>query len=131
MTISMNISKLSCMSGNRLGKVVIREMPKGSADIGDAELNADSMDMNQQKRIRFSQDTKHRRQLVIWMMCVVSAWLLIVLFIVVFNGILKLSVSDNVMITLLATTTVNVLGLANIILNGLFGGSRPLFQRRK
>lgn len=119
------------MSGNRLGKVVIREMPKGSADIGDAELNADSMDINQQKRIRFSQDTKHRRQLVIWMMCVVSAWLLIVLFIVVFNGILKLSVSDNVMIALLATTTVNVLGLANIILNGLFGGSRPLFQRRK
>lgn len=54
------------------------------------------------------------------MMWVVSIWLLCVLLIMCLNQVLGLGIKVEVQITLLATTTLNVLGLANIILNGLF-----------
>lgn len=59
-------------------------------------------------------------RLVWWMMWVVSIWLLCVLLIMCLNQVLGLGIKVEVQITLLATTTLNVLGLANIILNGLF-----------
>jgi len=42
------------------------------------------------------------------------------LFVVTFNSTFSFKLSDSVLITLLATTTVNILGLAFIVLQGLF-----------
>lgn len=88
----------------------------GCYDIKDV----DAGDLNYQKRIRYKQDTSYRKYLAIWMMIVVSFWLLLVILFVAFNKPWCLFISDNVLVTLLATTTVNVLGLANIVLKGLF-----------
>lgn len=99
---------------------------KGSVVI---DYNIDAMSMGKQEAIRFAQDTFHRRILVIWMMCVVSLWIAVVLFVVISNKFLSFGISDNVLMVLLATTTVNVLGLAKIILQGLFGRNKQSFRK--
>lgn len=99
---------------------------KGSVGI---DYNIDAMSMGKQETIRFAQDTFHRRILVIWMMWVVSLWIAVVLFVVISNKFLTFGISDNVIMVLLATTTVNVLGLAKIILQGLFGRNRQSFRK--
>ena len=94
--------------------------------------NADKYSLHKQKVKRFQQDTNHRRILVYWMMGVVSIWLIMALLITMFNKPWCLYISENVLITLLATTTVNVLGLSKIILHGLFKphGNRNNKKRR-
>ena len=64
------------------------------------------------------------------MIWVVSIWLAIVLLIVITNSLLRLGISDEVLVVLLATTTINVLGLANIILKGLFNSHKQSFKDR-
>lgn len=83
--------------------------------------NADALSLEAQEVHRFEQDTRHRHTLVRWMMWVVSIWLAVVLMITVFNKVLHLGIDTSVLITLLATTTLNVLGLSRIVLGGLFG----------
>lgn len=91
--------------------------------------NVDQFGKDEQERIRFEQDTRHRKYLVYWMMAVVSIWLIAVLLFTAFNKPWCLFIDNKVLITLLATTTVNVLGLANIILGGLFNVRR--FYKKK
>lgn len=108
------------MKGNRYQGIVIREH---SAPDNTALENQDYKSLEQQKADRFGQDTKHRKILILWTMGLISVWLLAVLAIMVWCGHL----SDMVLTTLLATTTVNVLGLAKIILANLF----PHHTRKK
>ena len=61
----------------------------------------------------------HCKKLVTWMIVVVSAWLVITAGIVIAQLCLD-HLSDTVLCALLTTTTVNVLGLAVIVLRGLF-----------
>lgn len=93
-------------------------------DISAGMENVDALSLDAQEVLRFAQDTKHRRRLVCWMMWVVSLWLIAVLFIVISNQKMDLQIDNKVLITLLATTTVNILGLSRIVLNGLFGSQR-------
>lgn len=86
--------------------------------------NADELSMEAQELRRFTQDTRHRKLLVYWMIIVVSVWLTAVLLITIFNSCWGLNIDTKVLITLLATTTINVLGLSKIILSGLFGSSK-------
>lgn len=85
------------------------------------EDNVDYLSKDVQYLERFNQDTKQRRILVNWMMVVVTLWLFFVLLFTIFGNVWCLKIDRQVLITLLATTTINVLGLANIILKGLFG----------
>ncbi len=62
---------------------------------------------------------KHRGVLVTWMIVVVSLWLLFAAAVVVAKICLN-GLSDAEMCALLTTTTANVLGLAVIVLKGLF-----------
>ena len=86
------------------------------------DIDEDSVE--KQRKIRFRQDTKHRHQLIVWMMVLISVWLCLVIAAVFLNGPLGLGISDTVLVTLLATTTANVLGLPSIILRDLFKGRR-------
>lgn len=52
-----------------------------------------------------------------------SAWLGLVLLVIFFQGFGLMQLETSVANVLLATTTVNVLGLAYIVLEGLFGKS--------
>ncbi len=88
----------------------------------DGMSDFDNGNMDAQELLRLKQDTVHRHSLIVWMMIVVSAWLFVVIFIISTNGPLNLNIDDTVLVTLLATTTANVLGLPLIILKDLFKG---------
>ena len=83
--------------------------------------NVDTESLKKQERERYEQDTRQRKSLARWVMWATSIWLFCVLFIIFFQGLGLLALSSSVLNVLLATTTVNVLGLAYIVLNGLFG----------
>lgn len=86
------------------------------------DTDYDSDDLPGQRRKlkdkRYQQDTSDRRWLAIWTAAVVTLWLGVVLVILFKNKWLRLS--DAVIITLLGTTTLNVLGLSFIVLRGHF-----------
>lgn len=69
---------------------------------------------------RYTQNTQLRRHLARWAAYVVSIWMLFVLLILVLNEKWLICLSDSVLITLLGTTTANVLGLVAIVLYDLF-----------
>ncbi|MGH1376662.1 MAG: hypothetical protein ACRBCK_09970 [Alphaproteobacteria bacterium] len=74
-----------------------------------------------------NQNIKLRGKMFFWVMCVVSAWLI---FIIVFMSMLFLTgidmkgqhhiVEPSIVITLLTTTTVNIIGLPLVITQSLF-----------
>lgn len=84
----------------------------------------DKSDMAEQERLRFQQDTEQRKTLVIWMMVVVSLWLAFTCSVVITELCFYNKLSDTVLCMLLGTTTANVLGLAMIVLRGLFPQSK-------
>ena len=94
----------------------------------DADSDIDSGSMTSQIRQlqadRYSSDTRDRKWLAQWATCVVSLWLFFVLLIVC----LSKHLSDAVLITLLGTTTLNVLGLSFIVLRGHFNGDQTAFK---
>ena len=70
---------------------------------------------------RYKQDTKWRDRLAWWVIGVTSGWMLIILIILVIKGFCStFDLEKEVLITLLATTTANVLGLPLIVLRGIF-----------
>lgn len=71
---------------------------------------------------RYKSDTTWRCRLSWWVIIVDSVWLLAIICILILNGSFCKPLDNSVLITLLGTTTANVLGLALIVLNGLFGG---------
>lgn len=84
------------------------------------EKDFDSKNLRDQERDRYEQDTRYRKNLAIWVMSIVPGWLIFVLVLVFLCSASVFALSDNVMIALLATTTANVLGLAFIVLKGIF-----------
>lgn len=85
-------------------------------------VDVDSYGLKEQVKKRFDDNTKHRRTLVFWVMWVVSIWLSLVMGVVVMSGFKFFELNDGVLITILTTTTINILGLPLIILRGLFKG---------
>ncbi|HEX7412919.1 MAG TPA: hypothetical protein VF411_02655 [Bacteroidia bacterium] len=71
---------------------------------------------------RYSSDTYDRKWLAIWTACIVSLWLWGVMCILKHNTN-RYELSDNVLVALLGTTTLNVLGLSFIVLRGHFNSS--------
>lgn len=70
---------------------------------------------------RLRQNTLSRRYFVLWSSFLVSCWMWKVGEILVNNND-KYCLSDNVLITLLGTTTLNVLGIVAIAMHDLFNG---------
>lgn len=97
------------------GKNMLDAIPQASVD--DTDKNS----IEEQKALRYKQTTKQRNVLANWVMWVVSVWLGLVLLILYLCGFGVTEMPSSVLISLLATTTANVLGLAYIILKGLFG----------
>lgn len=92
--------------------------------VGDELEDVDDKSMREQRKARFSQDTRFRKHLANWVMIIVPSWLFLVIVILFFAGFNLLKLQTEVLITLLATTTVNVLGLAYIVLKGIFPESK-------
>lgn len=83
-----------------------------------ADFDPDEKSLTRQKTERYGQDTRHRSRLIYWVMIIIPAWLIAVLCIVAFTD--RCMVSDTVKTTLLVTTTANVIGLALVVLKGMF-----------
>jgi hypothetical protein len=95
-----------------------RATPAGKAD---TDIDADDL-IAQRRRFenqRYKEDTSHRKWLGVWTAIVVTCWLTAVLAILVYNE-RYICLSDTVLTSLLATTTLNVLGLSFIVLRGHF-----------
>jgi len=88
-----------------------------------AEYDRDRRSMEVQLS-RFIQDTRERKTLASWVRWVVSIWLGLVMLILLLNGACAIKISDAVAGVLLGTTTLNILGLAYIVLKGLFPESK-------
>jgi predicted anti-sigma-YlaC factor YlaD len=86
--------------------------------------NIDNESLATQEKERYKQDTRQRKFLARWVVWATSIWLGVVLVIIFFQGFSLITLDNTVVNVLLATTTVNVLGLAYIVLEGLFGKSK-------
>lgn len=86
--------------------------------------NVDNESMAIQEQERYKQDTHQRKFLADWVVWTNSLWLGLVILAVFFQGFGLINLDTSVMNVLLATTTVNILGLAYIVLEGLFGQSK-------
>ncbi len=74
---------------------------------------------------RVIENTRARRRLEKWSLRVIASYLIVVLSIVVLSylksfELIKLGIPDSIMITILSTTTVNIIGLGLIVLRGHF-----------
>lgn len=92
----------------------------GKALASYGKIDFDELTVGQQKAKRYSQNTKYRRLFSNWVMWIVPSWLLGVLLLVILCGLQFMTLSDQVLVALLATTTANILGLAYIVLKGMF-----------
>lgn len=79
---------------------------------------------------RFLEDTKLRRYLTYIFSFIIFLWLAAVISILYFNdNVLHLNLSENVLITLLTTSSVNVIGMMLIILKNLF--PQPIINKEE
>ena len=74
---------------------------------------------------RINENTKARKRLAKWAMKLISIYLIIVFLLIITSSVkwsfLKdFTIDEPIMITILSTTTVNVIGLALIVLRGHF-----------
>lgn len=108
---------------NRIENISYHSVPKDSGDRLPVS-DVDDLSIRAQIKRRYDQDTDYRRHLANWVMIIVPAWLLAVIVILILCGCCVMSFDKDIMIALLATTTVNVLGLAYIVLKGIFPESK-------
>lgn len=101
------------MAENSWGDTGIIEGSKSNANI-------DAMSISGQTRERYKQDTRFRKHFSWWVMSIAPAWLVIVATLVYLCASGLFYLSDAAIVALLTTTTANVLGLAYIVLHGIF-----------
>ena len=104
---------------NIFGNIQIEENENISPD-STKGMDIDVLTPEEQYLIRYKQNTKYRKYFAIWVMCLVPAWLLLVLALLCCCAFELCSLPSSVLSVLLATTTANVLGLAYIVLKGIF-----------
>lgn len=91
-----------------------------SCDIISKNVDIDQLNLKEQQKKRYDQDTRHRGVLAKWVMFVVSIWLFLVMALLFTNCFLSERLDTAIIIALLTTTTINILGLPLIILRNLF-----------
>lgn len=86
----------------------------------DTLRNIDNDSINQQEKARYTQDTQYRRIFSRWVIVIVSVWVAATILIAFLEGLGIMELAVSAFCTLLATTTANILGLAYIVLKGMF-----------
>lgn len=106
--------------GKNLSDIFDKKEKRGDSD-PDLDIDSGELDLQikKLKAVRYISDTKDRKWLAKWAVWAVSVWLIVVLAILILNHCF-IRLSDSVLITLLGTTTLNVLGLTFIVLRGHF-----------
>lgn len=88
-----------------------------------------SQKMHLPKKERYQDTSQLRRHTAYWVMVVVSEWLLAVICLIILTGRGELQLDKTVLITLLGTTTINILGLPFVLLQGLY--YKPTNNKKK
>lgn len=116
---------ISKISEEELGFVGESNQDLSARDVDRATKQVISLEerLKEAELNRYNQDTQHRGNLSVWAGALVSFWLVSVLLILVGNNS-SYKLHDSVLITLLGTTTLNVLGLMVIVLSDLFNKSK-------
>ncbi len=97
------------------------EISADGNDVAPIEAgDIDTSSLKGQEKIRYTQDTKYRKHLTRWVMHIVPFWLLGVFIVVCLCASHIWELSDIAISALLTTTTANILGLAYIVLKGMF-----------
>lgn len=106
-----------------------QEILKIDSSVSKSKKNIDFDDLDPNEQILLtskkldndlkSDNIKLRKLLSKWTMGIVTGWLTLVIFILIFNDNC-INLKSEVIITLLGTTTLNVLGLMYIVLKDLF-----------
>ena len=97
-------------------------LPQNNVDLNGGKEEEDRL-FGQAKIKRYEKDTELRGTLSSVFTIIIAFWLLSVILILVGNNF-KYRLSDSVLITLLTTTTIQVLGMMVIILWDLFPGGK-------
>lgn len=109
------------MKSEKFDDILLQQNPEETlANTGKDKTDFDELSVGQQKARRYSQNTQFRRYFSIWVMLIVPSWLFLAFLLVVLCGFSVCKLSDVVLSTMLATTTANILGLAYIVLRGMF-----------
>lgn len=95
-------------------------IPQIASPVDPSVANIDTQNKEEQESERFKQDTHYRKLFSDWVMWIVPVWLLLVMVLLFLSAFGLCGLPVAVMTTLLATTTVNILGLAFIVLRGMF-----------
>lgn len=103
---------------------VMRMLSNNHNEEASQTEDVDRTPLDEQKKERYKQNTRYRKWLTIWVMCIVPTWLLGVFILVTVCVTKTREVPSSVLNTLLATTTANILGLAYIVLKGMFPQER-------
>ena len=96
--------------------------PDGQNGDDSNVVNSQLVAFNKAKIKRFNDDTDHRAGLVDWIKDLIPIYLILVLVLLFMNGFktLPFCLSDEILLAILCTTTANIIGLAVIVLKGLF-----------
>ncbi len=104
---------------NAFSNIALSAVKTGNNSPADfKDVDKDSLD--EQIKERYKQDTRYRSYLAIWVMWIVPVWLVLVFILVLLCAFDVCELSNGVLSVLLATTTANVLGLAHIVLKGIY-----------
>ncbi len=99
------------------------DIPAGRMDAnpdGNEREDGPSLELQKLESERYGDDTRRRKGLVSWIGWLIPVYLGLMLAVVAFSGLGFLRLDAGVLVAMLCTTTANVLGLAAIVLRGLF-----------
>lgn len=103
------------------------DTPKSQESYERAEFQKKEflLDLETAKISRFIANTNLRKQMSYWASFVVSIWLFFVGYVIIKNNEF-IHLSDKVLITLITTTTINVIGIILICFRDLFNGKSEI-----
>lgn len=107
----INRGRLGCLEAN------IEETQ--SLDLDSKSMLAQAEMRTALENKRYSDNTKNRSILAFWTFVIISLWLIGVVVLLSCNFL-----SDSATITLLSTTTINIIGLPAIVLRGYFAAEK-------
>ncbi|MCQ2249876.1 MAG: AEC family transporter [Bacteroidales bacterium] len=94
---------------------------RGKTSKTEPQNDPDLKDIEYQTGMRYNQDTHQRKTMMRWVIILISIWLLVVLVYMGLKGASIFEFETTEIVTLLTTTTANVMALGYIVLKGLFG----------
>ena len=120
--ISFNVPELPELINSEIPE----QNPDGKAGDDSDVVNSQSSELTQALIKRLNANTDHRAGLVEWIKILIPVYLIVVLLILLYNGFtdIKFYLSDEIILAILCTTTANIIGLAVIVLKGLFGSKQ-------